>query len=153
MSGTSPFNKNKCKYVFYSCCKSNSWSTNSSLLSNPITFLPYSPSSWQNKMFSYIEESLCFKCRYLHNTDCDGYADRPIVCSHFVFPSYLRSSSRHTQPHLPAFLKIIAGKFERLEFHAKSNPSIVLRSNMVQIWCYSCHERIDLATGLQIDSW
>ena len=81
-------------------------------------------------MFSYIEESLCFKCRYLHNTDCDGYADRPIVCSHFVFPSYLRRSSRHTQPHLPAFLKIIAGKFERLEFHAKSNPQLFF----VQTW-------------------
>ena len=84
-------------------------------------------------MFSCIEESLCFKCRCLHKTDCDGYAERPTAYSHFAFPVLLTQvvpPPPPPQPHPPAFLKTIAGKFERLEFHAKSNPQLLF----VQTW-------------------
>ena len=134
MSGTSPFNKINVN-MFSTVATTvihEVWIPLSCLILLP--FYPIHPLSDKTKCSPVLKKvfvSSADTCTRLTVTVMQNVRLLVLILSSL---SYLRRSSLPPPPpnpiHLPAFLKTIAGKFERLEFHAKSNPQLFF----VQTW-------------------
>ena len=131
MSGTSPFNKTNVN-MFSTVATTvihEVWIPLSCLILLP--FYPIHPLSDKTKCSPVLKKVFVSSADACTRLTVTVMQNVRLLVLLLLSLSYLRRSPLPPpQPHPPAFLKTIAGKFERLEFHAKSNPQLLF----VQTW-------------------